>query len=158
MSECNTSWLQSVGCVVLHEGKVLLGRHTYGNGNGKLILPGGYIETGELPQEAAIREIKEETDVTAKVEKMLGIRCSRKNWYILFLCSYVSGEAKPDLDENSEVLWIDIKEALNRADVPDMTKSAILKAISSEDKAFIDLSYKQGIETDKDYEYYTYLD
>ncbi len=37
MSEENTNWGQSVTGVVIKEGKVLLARHTYGNGKGMLI-------------------------------------------------------------------------------------------------------------------------
>ena len=37
MSNENTNWGQSVTAVVIREGKVLLARHTYGSGNGKLV-------------------------------------------------------------------------------------------------------------------------
>ena len=40
MDKDNTNWGQSVTGVV----KVLLARHTYGGGKGKLIIPGGYVE------------------------------------------------------------------------------------------------------------------
>ncbi|WP_338322220.1 NUDIX hydrolase, partial [Brachyspira hyodysenteriae] len=33
----------------------LLGRHNYGRGKGLLIIPGGFINEGELPAEAAER-------------------------------------------------------------------------------------------------------
>ena len=35
-----TNWSQSVAGVCLKDGKVLLARHTYGSGKGKLIIPG----------------------------------------------------------------------------------------------------------------------
>lgn len=37
MNNDNTNWGQSVTGVVIHKGKVLLARHTYGRGAGKLI-------------------------------------------------------------------------------------------------------------------------
>lgn len=43
METGNTCWTQSVTGVVIHEEKVLLVRHTYGDGKGLLIVPGGYI-------------------------------------------------------------------------------------------------------------------
>ena len=43
----NTDWGKSVSGVLIKDGKVLLARHTYGSGNGKLIIPGGYINIGE---------------------------------------------------------------------------------------------------------------
>lgn len=51
MSEENTNWEKSAAGVVIKDGKVLLARHTYGAGKGKLIIPGGYIfSTAKLPR------------------------------------------------------------------------------------------------------------
>ena len=41
MGNENTNWGQSVTGIVINKGKVLLARHTYGGGKGKLIVPGG---------------------------------------------------------------------------------------------------------------------
>ena len=46
----NTNWSQSVAGVCIKDGKVLLARHTYGSGNGRLIIPGGYVKYGEVPE------------------------------------------------------------------------------------------------------------
>ena len=128
--EQNTNWQKSVGAVIIKDGKVLLGRHTYGNGNGKLILPGGYLQDGELPEEAMIREVLEETGVTAKPIRLLGVRFNEKDWYVLFLAEYINGDAMPCDEENSEVLWIDTDEAVSRQDVPQLSKLAIKSAVS----------------------------
>ena len=42
--------------------------------------------------------------------------------YIVFAAEYVSGEAVSDHDENSEVVWIEVEQALARDDVPELTK------------------------------------
>ena len=68
----NTNWSQSVAGVCIRDGKVLLARHTYGNGNGMLIIPGGYVKFGEVPQETMAREFLEETGVQVTVEAPLG--------------------------------------------------------------------------------------
>lgn len=57
MENGNTNWQQSVTAVVIKDNKVLLGRHTYGAGKGKLIIPGEYVNIGESPQEAVKRNI-----------------------------------------------------------------------------------------------------
>lgn len=57
MENNNTNWCQSVTGIVIKDNKVLLARHTYGSGKGKLIVPGGYVEHGETPQEAVKRSI-----------------------------------------------------------------------------------------------------
>lgn len=132
MTNENTNWGQSVTGVVIRENKVLLARHTYGGGKGMLIIPGGYVNFGETPQDALIREYLEETKVVVKPISIIGIRFNMHDWYIAFRAEYVSGEASSDNDENSEVLWVNVEDALSRADVPELTKKLIQSAISEE--------------------------
>ncbi len=126
----NTNWNWSVTGVAIREGKVLLARHTYGGGKGKWIIPGGYLENGESPEEAMKREFLEETGVVAEPRDVIGIRCSEKNWYLAFRAEYISGEARSDGDENDAVEWMDIEEALGREDVPDLTKELVRCALA----------------------------
>lgn len=51
---------------VRHEHRVLLIRKKRGLGAGKINGPGGRIEPGETPQQAAIREVQEEVGVTPR--------------------------------------------------------------------------------------------
>lgn len=125
----STNWSQSVAGVCLKEGKVLLARHTYGSGNGKLIIPGGYVKFGEVPEETLVREYLEETGVRVKAGRLLGVRFSAKDWYAVFAAEYVEGEARSDGDENSEVVWLDVGEALKDETVPGLTKTMIEQAL-----------------------------
>lgn len=124
----NTDFGKSVSGVLIRDGKVLLGRHTYGSGKGLLIIPGGYIQQGEAPEDAVAREFLEETGVAVRPGEILGIRFNTHDWYVIFRVEYISGKAVSDHDENSEVLWLDVEEALNREDVPMLTKQAIMSA------------------------------
>lgn len=139
MGNENTNWVQSVTAVVIKEDKVLLARHTYGGGKGMLIIPGGYVNVGETPQQALIREYMEETHIEVKPTDIIGLRFNMHDWYIAFRAEYVSGEASSDNDENNEVLWIDVETALSREDVPELTKILIRSAISKENG----LNYKE---------------
>lgn len=132
MEKENTNWGQSVTGVVIRDKKVLLARHTYGGGKGKLIIPGGYVEHGETPQDALVREYLEETGVRVEPGDIIGIRFNMHDWYIAFRAEYVSGEPASDYDENSEVLWVDVEDALVRQDVPDLTKKLIQSAMSGD--------------------------
>ena len=125
----STNWSQSVAGVCLKDGKVLLARHTYGSGNGKLIIPGGYVKFGEVPEETLVREYLEETGVRVKAGRLLGVRFSAKDWYAVFAAEYVEGEARSDGDENSEVVWMDVEEALKDETVPGLTKTMIEQAL-----------------------------
>ena len=133
MSEANlekTNWSQSVGGVCLRDGKVLLARHTYGAGKGMFIIPGGYVDFGETPEDTLVREYQEETGITVKAGKLLGMRFSAKDWYAVFEAIYIQGEARSDGDENDKVVWMDINEALAIESVPVLTKKMISCAIS----------------------------
>lgn len=130
MNNDNTNWGQSVTGVVINNQKVLLARHTYGSGKGMLIIPGGYVNSEETPQAALKREFMEETQIEIEPIEIIGIRFNMHDWYIVFRAEYVSGEATSDNDENSEVLWVDIDEALSRDDVPALTKELIKSAVS----------------------------
>ena len=130
MDEKNTNWQKSVAGVVIHGGKVLLARHTYGAGKGMLIGPGGYIREDEPPGKAVEREILEETGVVVEPTGIIGIRFNMHDWYIAFSARYVSGEAHSDGDENSEVIWLETEKALAAGDVPDLSKQLIRSALS----------------------------
>ena len=131
MHDENTNPQQSVAGVVIYRGRVLLARHTYGPGNGRLIIPGGYVSFGETPQEALRREYMEETGVAVEPREIIGIRFNMHDWYVIFRADYIAGEARSDNDENSEVTWLDTAEALSRGDVPELTKKAIESALSA---------------------------
>ena len=94
-----------------------------------LIIPGGYVNYGETPQQALKREYMEETHIEVEPQNIIGIRFNMHDWYIVFYAEYVSGEAQSDNDENSEVLWLDIEHALLRDDVPELTKKVIESAV-----------------------------
>ena len=132
MEKDNTNWGQSVTGIVINEGKVLLARHTYGDGKGLLIVPGGYVEYGETPQEALKREFLEETSIVVEPKKIIAVRFNAHDWYIAFAAEYVSGQATTDNDENNEVIWLAIEEALEREDVPDLTKKLIKCALKED--------------------------
>lgn len=128
----NTNWSQSVAGVCIRDGKVLLARHTYGNGNGMLIIPGGYVKFGEVPQETMAREFLEETGVQVRAGQLLGMRFNTRDWYAVFAAEYISGEERSDGDENSEVLWMDVGSAFEDETVPDLTKTMIRAALKGE--------------------------
>lgn len=135
--------VQSVTGIVIKDGKVLLARHTYGVGKGKLIVPGGYVEKGETPQEALIREYKEETGIIVEPENLIGVRFNMRDWYVAFKAKYISGTAQSDNYENNEVIWLPIEQALNSDDVPDLTKKLIISA-SSDKNGLEKIDYKSN--------------
>jgi 8-oxo-dGTP pyrophosphatase MutT (NUDIX family) len=58
--------------IICHNKELLLIRITYNDGHIHYIFPGGGVDPGETPAEAAVREAKEEYGVISKVAKFLG--------------------------------------------------------------------------------------
>jgi ADP-ribose pyrophosphatase YjhB (NUDIX family) len=76
----------SVGVFVVVPGKddrILLVKHKYGQK--KWSLPGGGIELGESVEEAAIREVKEETGLEIEISHLIGIFSLQKSKGIIIL-------------------------------------------------------------------------
>lgn len=144
MEHNHTNWQQSVTGVVIREGKVLLARHTYGPGKGRLIVPGGYVQEGETPEDALKREFLEETKVTVEPRRVIGIRFNAHDWYVAFAADYISGTASSDQDENDLVVWLDAAEALTREDVPDLTKK-LIQAAQRPDSGFPLVPYESRV-------------
>ena len=81
--------------LLLIDGRVLLVRHTYGTAKDRILLPGGYVQDGELPTAAAEREIFEETGVCAHADTLLAMQFTAFQWCAVFRMKYVEGTPRP---------------------------------------------------------------
>ena len=65
--ECGRSWYRnsspSTGCAIVENGKVLVTVRAGEPEKGRVDVPGGFLEPGEHPVEALIREVREELGV-----------------------------------------------------------------------------------------------
>ena len=97
----------SCGGVVIFRGKVLLLYKNYKNKYEGWVLPKGTVEEGEEYKETAIREVKEETGVSASIIKYIGrsqysfstsidVVSKDVHWYLMMADSYYS---KPQREE-----------------------------------------------------------
>lgn len=57
--------------LVVKDGKILLGERNKKNAKGYWVLPGGGVRWGETIMEAAVREIKEETNLDIELVKFI---------------------------------------------------------------------------------------
>jgi len=67
-------WLAVAGLVINTHGEWLVVKKKYGGLKGKWSLPAGFVDEGETADEAVIREVKEETGLTCRVDQLLGVR------------------------------------------------------------------------------------
>lgn len=106
-------------------GKILLVRHTYGTAKDRILLPGGFVCEGELPDKAAEREILEETGVAAKARSVFAVQFKTEQWCVVFEMDYIGGKPRSDGHENSEVLLLTADEALGRSDLTNLSRELI---------------------------------
>lgn len=75
------------------------------------MLPGGRVERGETPHEAAVRETKEETGLSVTVDRLLLVDAHRaKDVSFLFAAHVTGGRMAPQLGEIAEVGWVGREE------------------------------------------------
>jgi ADP-ribose pyrophosphatase len=82
-------------------------------------IPAGKLDRGEAPEVCAVRELAEETGVTARRWSSLGLYIPAPGIFTevihLFLAQELEvGTASPDADEELEIEWLPFREAFER--------------------------------------------
>jgi 8-oxo-dGTP diphosphatase len=97
--------------ILIKDHQVLMVKQYVKRGDIVWNFPGGGIEEGETPEEACIREMKEETGFAVQVVKKL----QEKGNKFTFLTVVTGGELNldkehPDNDDIIDVAWIDLDD------------------------------------------------
>ena len=100
--------LKGCGVLVVQDGKILSGTRIERGGRGKICGPGGHIEPGEEPEEAAKREAWEEFGITC--EELVSLGTVGEGSSAIFLCTKFSGTPETDEEEMTEPTWRTIEE------------------------------------------------
>lgn len=105
----------NVAAAIIHSGdKILATQRAKGEFAGGWEFPGGKIELGETPEDAVIREIKEELDVEIKVEEQVyTVEYDYPHFHLTMPCFFaevVEGDIK--LLEHAQFKWL-TKETLD---------------------------------------------
>ena len=112
---------------------LLIGRYDHKDASRKRVLwslPKGHIEEGETPEQAAIREVAEETGIISSITKSLGVI---DFWFMAggkrihktvhhFMFTEVGGTLLAQESEVDEVSWFPLSEIVERLAYPDEKK------------------------------------
>ncbi|HZR97958.1 MAG TPA: NUDIX hydrolase [Chloroflexota bacterium] len=96
----------AVAVLVGRDGKLLLNRRAIQPGLGKWSFPSGYVNRGEVLEEAAAREVQEETGLDVQIQRLFGVYSERGNAVVLivYTAESASGDAVAG-EEVSEIGW-----------------------------------------------------
>ena len=99
-----------VAAAVVADHKLLIVQEKNGIHAGKWGLPKGYVDEAELPEHAAIRELKEETGLNGEVLRILGIRTRVKTektavfiCYLVEASDYKTARCEKEI---SDIKWV----------------------------------------------------
>jgi ADP-ribose pyrophosphatase YjhB (NUDIX family) len=67
-------WNVGVSAIVVRDGRVLFVRYAYGDRKGLWTLPGGYAQHDETPDQAALRELREEAGLDGEPCGIVSVR------------------------------------------------------------------------------------
>ena len=100
--------IEVVAAIIIREGQVFATQRGYGEFQGWWEFPGGKIESGECPQEALVREIREELDAEIEVGDLLEtVEWDYPNFHLTmhcFICSLTSESMH--LNEHEAATWL----------------------------------------------------
>lgn len=104
--------IEVVAAVILQEGKLFATQRGYGEWKDWWEFPGGKIESGETPEEALKREIREELATEIEVKELLTtIDYDYSKFHLTmhcYLCTILNGQ--PSLLEHEDARWLEMNE------------------------------------------------
>jgi 8-oxo-dGTP diphosphatase len=98
----------AVGVLAERGGRLLLVRRNHEPRLGQWAFPSGYVDAGEVLEEAAAREVREETDVEVRIDALLGAWSTAGDpvVFIAYAATIVRGDPVPG-PEASDVAMFD---------------------------------------------------
>ena len=100
--------IRVVAAIIIRDGKVFATQRGYGEWKDWWEFPGGKIEAGECPQEALVREIREELEAEIQVGELIEtIEWDYPDFHLTmhcFVCSLVSESMH--LNEHEASAWL----------------------------------------------------
>lgn len=98
--------------LVVFGGRVLLAKRGIEPSLGKWVIPGGYVDRGETVEDAAVREVREETGLAVRLVSLLNVYSYDGVAVVLvvFVAEPITGREPEPLDETLEVRYFALDE------------------------------------------------
>jgi len=126
--------------VVDHRERLLLVKRSVEPKKGFWCLPGGFMELGETPSEAALRELHEETGLSGQIDRLLDVTSNPSDQYhtvlmVGYLVKTFIGDPVAG-DDASDIAWFGIE------DLPDIAFASHRKFIET---VYADSPYRRTL-------------
>ncbi|WP_346234716.1 NUDIX hydrolase [Lysinibacillus telephonicus] len=151
-------WLGVAGVVINSKGQWLVVKKKYSGLKGVWSLPAGFVKAGETADEAAVREIKEETGIDSEVTGLVGfrsgvIRNEVSDNMAIFYCKPIDEKQNVLIQEKelSDVSWLSVEELVDGGEA-----SVMLQEMASHELLKYQLCKKEDINPGDVFEYSTY--
>ncbi|MHA2602455.1 MAG: NUDIX hydrolase [Candidatus Thorarchaeota archaeon SMTZ1-83] len=129
-----TNPILGVGAIVVGPEGVLMGTRDKDPAKGQLSIPGGIVELGETQEEAAVREVLEETGVTCEVLRFVTTAdlishdsSGRVEYHFVlnhYLCRAITSETTPESPE-TKVGWLH-PDLLDTVEMPPRIRNLLM--------------------------------
>ena len=107
--------IPTVDIIVTDGERVILVKRGNEPFKGQWVFPGGFVDYGESVEDAALRELREETGVKGEIQAILGVyskpeRDPRAHHIsVVFIAQHIMGQPKGG-DDAAEAAWHNIKD------------------------------------------------
>jgi len=100
----------AAGAIVFDKGCLLMVRRAHPPYIGKWTIPAGFMEWGESPEETAVRELKEETNLDVQLEGLFHVYSGSDDprtraILVLYFANMTGGDLRPDDDASEAVFF-----------------------------------------------------
>jgi 8-oxo-dGTP diphosphatase len=131
---------KSVRAVIVNDGRMLLMKRSR-DGHKFYTLVGGGIDEGETPEQALLREVREESSIEVRDPKLIAtLNDSQFGEQLIYLCDYMGGTPALTADSGEatqneqgtnlyEPLWIALGDLAEITLLPHELKFALLKCL-----------------------------
>ena len=137
-----------VAALVYSDNKILLVQEAQGTFKGKWGLPKGFVDPGELPRDAALRELKEECGLDGKV---VGLNSMREKIldghpaiFIVYDIEVDAQQVAKPCSEVSQVMYIDKSDLSDLDWISQTMKEIAMNCGTNVSPSIIDYSKSQG--------------
>lgn len=104
--------IEVVAAIIMNDGQIFATQRGYGDYKDWWEFPGGKIEPGETPEEALVREIREELNAEIEVGRLVDtVEYDYPKFHMMmrcYLCRLISDEI--ELVEHEAARWLDMDD------------------------------------------------